>query len=76
MSRIFALQVIGEARLHQAMTVVVEFTNPLNEWLRNCSLTIIGRGFFKSDHIVGSVRGCKSTHSYKDNIFLILVAFL
>ncbi|KAM9335195.1 protein-glutamine gamma-glutamyltransferase 2-like [Symphorus nematophorus] len=46
-----SVKVFGEARLYQPMTMEVEFTNPLDETLRHCSLTVIGCGLFKSDHV-------------------------
>uniref|UniRef100_A0A3Q3GTS1 Protein-glutamine gamma-glutamyltransferase 2 n=1 Tax=Labrus bergylta TaxID=56723 RepID=A0A3Q3GTS1_9LABR len=47
--------VIGEARLFQTLTMEVEFTNPLNVTLRNCSLTVIGCGLFRSDYVEGEL---------------------
>ncbi|CAJ1085723.1 LOW QUALITY PROTEIN: protein-glutamine gamma-glutamyltransferase 2-like [Xyrichtys novacula] len=51
-----SIKVLSEARLFKAMTMEVEFTNPLNVTLRNCSLTVIGCGLFKSDYIEGNTR--------------------
>nr|XP_046236054.1 protein-glutamine gamma-glutamyltransferase E-like isoform X2 [Scatophagus argus] len=46
-----SVKVLSEARLHRALTMVVEFKNPLNETLKNCSLTVVGCGLFRSDHV-------------------------
>ncbi|KAL4007941.1 hypothetical protein ACER0C_001793 [Sarotherodon galilaeus] len=43
--------VLEPVRVNREMTLEVEFKNPLNERLRNCSLTVTGRGLFKSDYI-------------------------
>ncbi|XP_070785728.1 protein-glutamine gamma-glutamyltransferase 2-like [Enoplosus armatus] len=51
-----SMKLLGEARLYRTMTMEVEFTNPLNETLRNCSLTVIGCGLFKSDYVESNVR--------------------
>ncbi|XP_074480802.1 protein-glutamine gamma-glutamyltransferase 2-like [Sebastes fasciatus] len=51
-----SMKVLGEARLNRTMTMEVEFKNPLNETLRNCSLTVIGSGLFKSDHVESNFR--------------------
>uniref|UniRef100_A0A3Q3NH98 Transglutaminase-like domain-containing protein n=1 Tax=Labrus bergylta TaxID=56723 RepID=A0A3Q3NH98_9LABR len=51
-----SIKVIGEARLFQTLTMEVEFTNPLNVTLRNCSLTVIGCGLFRSDYVEGKIR--------------------
>ena len=37
--------------MFQTLTLEVEFKNPLNEKLWNCSLTVIGCGLFKSDYV-------------------------
>ncbi|XP_070710439.1 protein-glutamine gamma-glutamyltransferase 6 [Pempheris klunzingeri] len=46
-----SMRVVGVARVNCAMTLEVEFTNPLNETLRNCNLTVIGSGLFRSDYV-------------------------
>ncbi|XP_060886649.1 protein-glutamine gamma-glutamyltransferase 2-like [Labrus mixtus] len=51
-----SIKVIGEARLFQTLSMEVEFTNPLNVTLRNCSLTVIGCGLFRSDYVEGNIR--------------------
>uniref|UniRef100_UPI0037E9C387 protein-glutamine gamma-glutamyltransferase 2-like n=1 Tax=Semicossyphus pulcher TaxID=241346 RepID=UPI0037E9C387 len=51
-----SIKVFGEARLFRTMTMEVKFTNPLNEKLRNCSLTVIGSGLFKSDYVEGNTK--------------------
>ncbi|XP_049923083.1 protein-glutamine gamma-glutamyltransferase 5-like [Epinephelus moara] len=51
-----SIQVLGEARVGRIMNMTVEFKNPLNETLRNCSLTVTGSGLFESDHVEGNIR--------------------
>lgn len=43
--------------MFQTLTLEVEFKNPLNEKLWNCSLTVIGCGLFKSDYVERSACG-------------------
>uniref|UniRef100_A0A668VWF2 Protein-glutamine gamma-glutamyltransferase 2 n=1 Tax=Oreochromis aureus TaxID=47969 RepID=A0A668VWF2_OREAU len=47
--------VLDPVHVNREMTLEVEFKNPLNERLRNCSLTVIGCGLFKSDYVKRSV---------------------
>ncbi|XP_076581081.1 protein-glutamine gamma-glutamyltransferase 2-like [Chaetodon auriga] len=51
-----SITVLGEARRFCALAIVVEFTNPLNETLKNCSLTVIGCGLFRLDHVESKVK--------------------
>ncbi|XP_074555310.1 protein-glutamine gamma-glutamyltransferase 2-like [Halichoeres trimaculatus] len=51
-----SIKVIGGARLYETMTMEVEFTNPLNVTLKDCSLTVTGSGLFKSDYVEGTTR--------------------
>ncbi|XP_073331440.1 protein-glutamine gamma-glutamyltransferase E-like [Pagrus major] len=51
-----SIKVVDEARVFRTLTLEVEFKNPLNEKLRNCSLTVIGCGLFKSDYVESNVR--------------------
>ncbi|XP_035986257.1 protein-glutamine gamma-glutamyltransferase 5-like [Fundulus heteroclitus] len=45
------IRVSDEVRVKQEMTVEVAFTNPVNEILRNCTLTLSGTGLFKWEEI-------------------------
>ncbi|XP_041820965.1 protein-glutamine gamma-glutamyltransferase 2-like isoform X1 [Chelmon rostratus] len=66
-----SISVLGEARRLRAMTMVVEFTNPLNETLRNCSLTVIGCGLFKSDYVESNVKELQPNTTLKLQISTI-----
>uniref|UniRef100_A0A3P8Q0W7 Protein-glutamine gamma-glutamyltransferase 2 n=1 Tax=Astatotilapia calliptera TaxID=8154 RepID=A0A3P8Q0W7_ASTCA len=48
---VISMKVLYPVHVNHEMTLEVEFKNPLNERLRNCSLTVIGCGLFKSDYI-------------------------
>ncbi|XP_035986261.1 protein-glutamine gamma-glutamyltransferase 5-like [Fundulus heteroclitus] len=45
------ISVSDEVRVNQEMTVEVAFTNPVNEILRDCTLTLSGTGLFKWEEI-------------------------
>uniref|UniRef100_A0A3B5AL81 Protein-glutamine gamma-glutamyltransferase 2 n=1 Tax=Stegastes partitus TaxID=144197 RepID=A0A3B5AL81_9TELE len=47
--------VLGPAHVNREITLEVEFKNPLNKTLTDCSLTVIGCGFFRSDYVERSV---------------------
>ncbi|KAL4007762.1 hypothetical protein ACER0C_001614 [Sarotherodon galilaeus] len=48
---VISMKVLDPVHVNREMTLEVEFKNPLNERLRNCSLTVIGCGLFKSDYL-------------------------
>ncbi|XP_047453950.1 protein-glutamine gamma-glutamyltransferase 2-like [Mugil cephalus] len=50
-----SMKVLGLVHVNRPMTMVVEFENPLNETLRNCSLTVNGCGLFHSDYVGGNI---------------------
>ncbi|XP_008299728.1 protein-glutamine gamma-glutamyltransferase 2-like [Stegastes partitus] len=46
-----SIKVLGPAHVNREITLEVEFKNPLNKTLTDCSLTVIGCGFFRSDYV-------------------------
>ncbi|KAM4713874.1 protein-glutamine gamma-glutamyltransferase 2-like [Anableps anableps] len=65
MKTVCLLQVLGEARVNQPMTIVVEFENPLNETLRSCFLTVTGSGIFRNEHIESNERALPANGTLK-----------
>uniref|UniRef100_A0A3Q2T560 Protein-glutamine gamma-glutamyltransferase E-like n=1 Tax=Fundulus heteroclitus TaxID=8078 RepID=A0A3Q2T560_FUNHE len=47
-----SIAVSGESRLNQEMTAEVAFMNPVNETLRNCTLSLSGSGLFIGEEII------------------------
>ncbi|XP_036007580.1 protein-glutamine gamma-glutamyltransferase E [Fundulus heteroclitus] len=47
-----SITVSGESRLNQEMTAEVAFMNPVNETLRNCTLSLSGSGLFIGEEII------------------------
>eukprot|EP00064_Thunnus_orientalis_P020896 superscaffoldBa00006028_g21048 len=53
---LISMKVLGQALLDRTMVMELEFINPRNETLRNCSLSVIGHGLFKSNCIESNIR--------------------
>ncbi|XP_039465573.1 protein-glutamine gamma-glutamyltransferase 2-like [Oreochromis aureus] len=48
---VISMKALGPVQVDREMTLQVEFTNSLNEKLRNCSLTVNGCGLFKPAYV-------------------------